>query len=653
MNLWLTSVVSIQAQPKFEPLVLDAGRPKLSLLGQSGTNYVIESSVNLSNWTFLFSGVATNGRVSYLHSAAPAADRLFYRAHSGAAPPAPAKIDPRANTNAITGALVTFEDGGNCTLLGNNGQLFTLTFPSNTIPTPAIIKMTLVTNIAGLPFSRGIIGAVRLEPEKLDIFGAATLDISYPTNSDWRQIVSFTCGNDGSDFHLTPDLVRSNYVRIPLTHFGTFGSCLATTQELAQVVQSASENRNRSQTIAKLDLHGARGRIALQDFLSSSLICFSERVARAQIVFDHLTNLRRDSEQDLAALLAWDRTLQLFGAPSNSSNIVKNAAAEACPIYRDQLAPYWPEAANNCALNGILLMFTLGIERQLEVLGFVDEGGTCTSIKNQPLCAGFETCLKEIEECCKRTSQGSGRLQDLFDVHRQQLLLGLNCLSPDDIKRVQDACTNLSWVGTFTVKEHGQTNSTSSVGNTTYEHTSSYRLEFEGNVINSTEESFGDFGEFGFAIILKVFGQFYGYRMDRDITTRPDSCGADISDGTTEHEANVSGGYDVQIIFDPNGTYTIYAKSVSDVLPNSAKAHGCGSIRQYDDRGRCTGYTMLCSSSQIPSSRVIFNPAQLYLQLSGTNTSRVSGSVSTNTPFFVPPKTESYTWDFQRTKKPQ
>src|SRR5262249_2086572 len=152
-------------------------------------------------------------------------------------------------------------DGGSCTLFSSDGQLITLTFPSNTIPSPSFISMTLVTNVAGLPFSRGIIAAVRLEPEKLDIFGAATLDISYPANIDWRQIVSFTCGNDGSDFHLTPDRVRSNYVRIPITHFGTFGSCLATTQELAQVEQLASGNRDRSQTMAKLDLHGARGRV--------------------------------------------------------------------------------------------------------------------------------------------------------------------------------------------------------------------------------------------------------------------------------------------------------------------------------------------------------------------------------------------------------
>src|SRR5687768_8918142 len=83
--LWLASGHSAQAQPRFEPVAFEGGLPKLSLLGKSGTNYVIESSVNLTNWSFLFSGVATNGRISYMHSAALNADRLFYRASSSAA----------------------------------------------------------------------------------------------------------------------------------------------------------------------------------------------------------------------------------------------------------------------------------------------------------------------------------------------------------------------------------------------------------------------------------------------------------------------------------------------------------------------------------------------------------------------------------------
>jgi len=62
--------------------------------------------------------------------------------------------------------------------------------------------------------------------------------------------------------------------------------------------------------IAKLDLTGARGRVAPQDFQHSSLICFPERVAKAVMVLDRLTHLRLKHEEDLAILLSIARQNQ-------------------------------------------------------------------------------------------------------------------------------------------------------------------------------------------------------------------------------------------------------------------------------------------------------------------------------------------------------
>ena len=47
-----------------------------------------------------------------------------------------------------------------------------------------LITLTLVTNISGLPFAGGFLGAVRLEPEGLDLWGAATLQVSLPPTVD-------------------------------------------------------------------------------------------------------------------------------------------------------------------------------------------------------------------------------------------------------------------------------------------------------------------------------------------------------------------------------------------------------------------------------------------------------------------------------------
>jgi hypothetical protein len=137
--------------------------------------------------------------------------------------------------------LVT-TDGGSGVLYSTNGTQFTLTVPPLTVLDVEVVTMTVVTNVGALPFSQGILGAVRLEPDGLPLWDAATLEISLPPGLDLRKIVSFTSEGDGSSFHLTPDRVTTNSVLIPVTQLGLFGSALALDTEVPALSSAASSS---------------------------------------------------------------------------------------------------------------------------------------------------------------------------------------------------------------------------------------------------------------------------------------------------------------------------------------------------------------------------------------------------------------------------
>src|SRR5262249_44178581 len=129
-------------------------------------------------------------------------------------------------------------EGAKLVIFQTNGTQITLYVPTNPVVNAQSLAMTQVTNLVGLPFSGGLIAAVQITPETLDLFGAALLKFPIPPGIDRRRLVSFGCGNDGSDLRLKVDRILSNEVAIVITRPGTYGTALATTQEVAFVAQN-------------------------------------------------------------------------------------------------------------------------------------------------------------------------------------------------------------------------------------------------------------------------------------------------------------------------------------------------------------------------------------------------------------------------------
>src|SRR5205823_1368520 len=131
-------------------------------------------------------------RLGFVHTGSSNSDKWFYRAYAGNPPtPVTRNVTPKFDSQRTVSTLATFA-GGTSDLYLDNGARITLTFPTNTVADSKLATMTLVTNIVGLPFSRGILGAVRIEPDHLSIIGAAKLEILFATSSniDRRQVVS-------------------------------------------------------------------------------------------------------------------------------------------------------------------------------------------------------------------------------------------------------------------------------------------------------------------------------------------------------------------------------------------------------------------------------------------------------------------------------
>ena len=452
--------LNTHAQLRFEPLIFEANRPKLSLVGGSTSNVVIETSINLTNWSFLYSAAPTNGRVDFLHSGG-SADKAFYRAYTTPSVPVHVvrNVTPSFDTKATVSTLVTMA-GGSCVLFLENDARITLTFPPNTIATPQYVTMTRVTNLVGMPFARGILGAVRIEPGNLSLFGAASLEVSFGrTNLDRRQVVSFASNGDGTHFRLTPDNVRTNSATLAPTTAGIFGSCLATPQELDEMLHPKAAKEH-----GVLSLRAPRNADSPDDdgsgYLTASRLCFPDRIRESETIKAQLIEELEVVSERVAASRDEARQNQPAGA-ADDLPLTADVGIEACIFYTDKIRPLFPRVENNCSLLTVLAGITLGIARQVELLGYTD----CLplgQLSDLPLCQGARACFDEIKQCChdEPTKRDSFAI-DLMGIIRQEALLGIEnetgCfeLGDDEVQNLFKDCSELEWTGWVRVTEQG------------------------------------------------------------------------------------------------------------------------------------------------------------------------------------------------------
>ncbi|MSU61962.1 MAG: hypothetical protein EXS31_06150 [Pedosphaera sp.] len=331
----------------------ESRRPTLLLSGLVSGQYGLEASTNLSQWFSLISSPGSGGELRYLHTDATRFGTLFYRGIKLPDITPLARIVPQVDSNYVAVGVVTFQEGGRLSLTNEGGTRYTFTVAPSNVLNSVAITMQLVTNLVSFPFENEMRSAVKFEPDGFRFHGAGLLEIQYPTNVPHLKLSSYAFDGQGGDFHLMPDLVATNSVRIPVTHFSVFGTAVWAPTE------------------------------------------------RTRATLAHVGNVLSAYQHRLAKVAAEERQRQLLADESQSEKVSAELLKSIEDYYELHLKPNFGAAESDCSLFMGLTPLVLGNERQLELLGVSGQKFYITSATGQKAICN---CLNELFFACEEAS---------------------------------------------------------------------------------------------------------------------------------------------------------------------------------------------------------------------------------------------------------
>ena len=223
------------------------------------------------------------------------------------APPAANPIKVGAATLDTAHAATQRISSGTLIATGADGTKYTLSIPSGALASSQDITMTPVTAVAGSPLG-SLVGAVRLEPEGLQLLKAATLTIE-PTTAVPSDATGFQFHPGGNDFHLYP-LEPAAKLTLPLTHFSTPGVSRATAGQRDAVLAHtpARQDARLEQAIAQLQSHPDQLAKLFDDHYDTVVKPALEAASKSD---------GSDAEQSIVTALTWARQLEVLGTGDN------------------------------------------------------------------------------------------------------------------------------------------------------------------------------------------------------------------------------------------------------------------------------------------------------------------------------------------------
>lgn len=551
------------AAPSLDLVSLDSSRVlTVRIHGDDSFDYSIETSTNLSSWAETSSLRTTNG-VALFATEPRAEDRLYVRVRESPVVPA-IVLGPQSAAVYSAGSVVT-PDGGSAQIVMPDLREITLTIPPGCVSSAQEFTMTVITNFTGLPFTGGMIGAVKIEPEDLSLAGVASLEITMPTKlPSTNYVVSFTANNDGTGFHIAMDLLGTNIlgaktVLIPVSRFATYGAGLASSSEIDSMIAAegitptapaASSKKRAAAASTQCVDYGGDDSMGLSLFSDSSKTCFQAEVVRAIHVRSYLRTVRNC--QINPKLAAAQLKAQANQQPERVA-MAEVIATEICPFVKENVTPFWGEAADNCALGTVLADFTLSIERTVELMGITLESGCGLTLAENAsnLCLSSRKCLEEIEACCLQGHKGLEKVHEVFSQVRPFFFLGDNSCYPggplnDDILKVARTCSTNAWDGTFTVTLTGA---------------------FETNYVAASSGNYLDTQQQSYTLVQKYDG--WVYQSDEGLVVNPFIGGRALTmtiRGDASIQEHVVSRDDSQQRCGTNGTLHVLSTQISDTI---------------------------------------------------------------------------------------
>jgi hypothetical protein len=194
------------------------------LLCATGVQYVIETSLDLRNWSPLQTCNALTNRLSLVLPVQSGS--AFFRARGpglpALPPPHPLTVQPVLNTNVTASAWFS-PLGGTLSLTNSAGYSLSLVLPPGALEGSETITMTEISQVGGLPLDNGLNVAVDLQPEGLWFVTPARLDITPPSGAQASNLAGFSAHSDGTEFALTPTFITNGTVSVWLGHFSMAG----------------------------------------------------------------------------------------------------------------------------------------------------------------------------------------------------------------------------------------------------------------------------------------------------------------------------------------------------------------------------------------------------------------------------------------------
>ena len=262
-------------------------------------------------------------------------------------PGEPFSVTPTLSTELQIEAVIP-ASGGMLTVTGADGTAFQLDIPASALVTDTLIRMIPVSQLDGMPFGSNPY-AVQLEPEGLQFYDFVTLTITPAQEIPIDQQIFFGYQGTGENLTLASPVVDSREIKIQLIHFSGYG---VTKGFLA-------------------DIEPVRARIG------------GDAEARLQSA--------------VAEQLARARQEQFLG--NENSEIDFESAFQQ---YEEQVVkPRIAAAGESCAAGRLALQTVFGVERQKQLLGFESDAGNAL-IDNVGLMETVaDVCMKEEYELCR------------------------------------------------------------------------------------------------------------------------------------------------------------------------------------------------------------------------------------------------------------
>jgi hypothetical protein len=486
-------------------------RPTISITGLTTGLYALDASTNLNQWFRLTSSAASAGPLTFLHQEASQLGTVYYR---GLQLPDVAAIVTQVDSNKVATGLITFENGGALALTNETGVRYIFSVaPSNVLETVAI-RMQLVTNFSSFPFLNESRTAVLFEPSGFQFHGGGTLEILSPTNIPTASVSSFSFNSQGTGFFLTPDVVETNRIRIPVTHFSGVGSALWTPSERTSATITTVEN--------------ARDRMAHQ---------VATEIAQQQ-----------------------NRNLQHEDPPTNF-DLNELVISHQQDYYDSVLKPLFPQAASDCALAKFLIRELISMDHESQVLGITN--GPASGFLSSPDWKPWKcNCIQEaLEECENGVIADRTMVKALVGIERNAALLGgasamEECGFGSLNEFLSKAAANKlpclpEWFGDVTYSDGGDITRDCSGGfaDVTCTATTSASLNFDAYVENVEflDESFPPFFSRQ-TWTLKLFPDAKGALESSVLNSQKTPCGAAITESHREIGYG-SGPLDLEIRF--------------------------------------------------------------------------------------------------------